>query len=165
MIKKLKPILYFLIFIFGLTIDRLTKFWAINSLCHRDIRIFSNLNLTLAWNRGVSWGFFSFKSFWGFLFLALVIFLVLIMFIFHVRYQFKRQKNIFFELLILVGAISNLIDRILYRAVADFIDVHIGIWHWPVFNFADILVVIGVLGIFARYIKYVYFTKDKRIKF
>lgn len=165
MTKKVKLFLYVLIFLFALAVDRLTKVWAILNLSYKDIKFFNTLKLTLVWNRGVSWGLFSFESFWAFWLLAAFIFAVLVMFAFHVRYQFKRRKNIFFELLILAGAISNMADRFLYGAVADFIDMHIGKWHWAIFNFADIFVVIGVLGIFARYIKDVYFTKNKRNKF
>ena len=42
------------------------------------------------------------------------------------------------------GAIGNLIDRIRFGAVVDFLDFHIGTWHWPAFNFADCFIVIGV---------------------
>jgi signal peptidase II len=45
--------------------------------------------------------------------------------------------------LILGGAIGNLYDRIVYHYVIDFIDVHLGPWHWPAFNFADTAIVIG----------------------
>jgi signal peptidase II len=47
--------------------------------------------------------------------------------------------------LILSGAIGNVIDRILYGAVVDFIDIHYMTWHWPAFNIADSAITIGVI--------------------
>ena len=165
MTKKLKSFFYILLFIFTFSLDRFTKIWALNNLINKDIKLFKSLNLTLVWNRGISWGLFSFKSFFGFLVVTAIILAVLILFILHVRYQFKKRRSIYFELLILVGAISNMLDRFLYGAVADFIDFYILNWHWPTFNFADVFVVIGVFGILGRYLWYVYFKKNKRVKF
>ncbi len=165
MTKKLKVFIYILLFIFTFTLDRFTKTWALNNLINKDIKLFKGLNFTLVWNRGISWGLFSFKSFWGFLFITSIILAVLVLFILHVCYQFKKRRKIYFELLILVGAVSNMLDRFLYGAVADFIDCYILTWHWPTFNFADVFVVIGVFGILGRYLWYGYFRKNKRIKF
>lgn len=49
--------------------------------------------------------------------------------------------------LILGGAVGNVIDRILYGHVIDFLDVHFGGWHWPAFNIADSAIFIGA-GLF-----------------
>ncbi len=51
---------------------------------------------------------------------------------------------------VVVGAISNFIDRIWYGAVIDFIDFGFGSWRWPMFNLADVYVVIGVGGIILK---------------
>jgi signal peptidase II len=58
--------------------------------------------------------------------------------------------------LIVGGAIGNLIDRLRFGAVIDFIDWHIGTWHWPAFNFADICITVGI-GLYV-----LYFIKGKK---
>lgn len=64
-------------------------------------------------------------------------------------YLFARAKS--YErvplALIIGGALGNLIDRIRFGAVIDFLDFHVGGWHWPAFNVADICIVVGV-GLF-----------------
>ena len=61
-------------------------------------------------------------------------------------YMFRRAGT--YEKLplafIIGGALGNLIDRVRFGAVIDFLDFHIGEWHWPAFNVADIFIVIGV---------------------
>ncbi|HIU17246.1 MAG TPA: signal peptidase II [Candidatus Avidesulfovibrio excrementigallinarum] len=47
--------------------------------------------------------------------------------------------------LVLGGALGNLIDRIRFRAVVDFLDFYIGDWHWPAFNVADIAICVGAM--------------------
>jgi len=162
MTRKLKLLHYILFFISAFTFDRITKIWALDNLMSKNIKLFDGLNLTLVWNRGISWGLFSFKSLLGFVIVTSIILAVLILFTFHVRYQFKKRRDIYFEVLILVGAVSNMFDRFLYGGVADFIDFYISKWHWPTFNFADLFVVIGVFGVLGRYLYYVYFRKAKR---
>lgn len=54
------------------------------------------------------------------------------------------------EILVFAGAISNLVDRVLYGAVLDFIELYVGRWSWPVFNVADSLIVCGVIGMLFR---------------
>mgnify|MGYP001391641118 CR=1 FL=1 len=49
------------------------------------------------------------------------------------------------KVLILGGALGNVFDRILYKSVPDFIDFHIGDFHWFIFNIADIFITIGVI--------------------
>jgi signal peptidase II len=60
----------------------------------------------------------------------------------------KNSQQTLFSLalsLVLSGAIGNVIDRIAYGAVVDFIDVYYGNWHWPAFNIADSAITIGVI--------------------
>ena len=49
-------------------------------------------------------------------------------------------------MMILGGALGNVIDRILYKAVPDFIDFHVGNFHWFIFNVSDIFITLGVMG-------------------
>ncbi len=158
--KKANSLLYFLFFISLFVVDGLTKLWALANLQNKDITLINGLNLALVWNRGVSWGLFSMRSFWGYHLLTAFIFIVIILFLIHTYYTFQKGKNIIFEVLILGGAFSNLSDRILYSGVIDFIDCYISTWHWPTFNFADVFVVIGVFGIIGRYLHNVYYEQD-----
>jgi signal peptidase II len=60
---------------------------------------------------------------------------------------------IYFESFVVGGAISNIIDRVHYGVVIDFIDLHLGIWHWATFNIADVFIMVGVLGVLFKSIK------------
>ncbi|MFQ6745166.1 MAG: signal peptidase II [Alphaproteobacteria bacterium] len=77
-------------------------------------------------------------------------------------YLFKRAKKYEVAPLALVcgGALGNLVDRIRFGAVVDFLDFHIGGWHWPAFNIADVCIVLGV----AWYLLSVYLARQKCIK-
>jgi signal peptidase II len=131
-------------------VDRLTKILALSFLSGRDIKIFPGLNLSLVWNKGVSWGFFSYSSKLGFYLLTAIIFLVIVGFFIYTIDIYMSGRLVFFETFILAGAVSNFFDRIYYGAVIDFIDFHICRWHWPTFNFADAFIVIGIGGIIGR---------------
>ena len=62
----------------------------------------------------------------------------------HALYMLRNGEQIVGELLVLSGACSNLVDRFVYGAVLDFIDLYVGPWHWYTFNLADTWVVVGV---------------------
>ena len=64
-------------------------------------------------------------------------------------------------LMILGGALGNVFDRIIYKAVPDFIDFHIGNFHWFIFNFADIFISIGV--IFLIIMEFTVINKNNKI--
>ena len=151
---------YLFIFLLILFADRFSKVWALQNLENQDLTIFPGFNLALIWNRGVSWGLLSFDSSILFYLLTFLIVLVVILFCLHTFYLFKKGENIFFEVLIFGGAISNLIDRFYYKGVVDFIDFYVGSWHWPTFNLADVFVVIGVFGILGRFLFDGYFRKN-----
>ena len=75
----------------------------------------------------------------------MIIMLVLIIFLFFYAIKINKKKYYFAFSLIIGGAIGNLIDRFLYQAVLDFIDIHYMNYHWYVFNFADITITAGCL--------------------
>ena len=106
--------------------------------------IFSSdfLNITLIWNEGIAFGLFSFdeKYLYNFLTLFIVIIILIIFFMLIKSKGFKKYSLI----MILGGAIGNIFDRIFYKAVPDFIDFHIGNFHWFIFNFADVFITLGV---------------------
>ena len=60
----------------------------------------------------------------------------------------KSKKNYAYMFaLIIGGSLGNLFDRIYYSAVPDFIDIHIGNFHWFIFNVADIFITVGIIGL------------------
>tara|TARA_Y100000992_G_scaffold90126_1_gene58059 strand:+ start:129 stop:635 length:507 start_codon:yes stop_codon:yes gene_type:complete len=136
-----------LIFIFLIFIlDRVSKVYVIylNEKSYTS-EIFSSkfLNISLTWNQGIAFGLFSFDQSDLYNFLTIIIFIV-IFFIFIMLIKNKGLKR-YALLMIFGGAIGNLFDRIFFKAVPDFIDFHIGQFHWFVFNLADIFITIGVI--------------------
>jgi signal peptidase II len=131
-------------------LDRLTKIFVIkldeNSL---GLDIFSStyLNIVLIWNKGIAFGLFSFDESHLYNILSLIIFtIVFILVIMSLKSQgFKRYSL----LMIVGGAIGNLHDRIFFKAVPDFIDFHVGNFHWFIFNVSDIFITFGVIVMIA----------------
>ena len=109
-----------------------------------DIFLSSYLNISLIWNEGIAFGLFSFEKshFYNVLSLAIA-FVILILITMAVKNTgFKR-----YSLLIIVGgALGNLFDRVFFSAVPDFIDFHIGEFHWFIFNVSDIFITLGVIA-------------------
>ena len=131
----------FLIFI----LDRLTKIYVIYlDKLNSGSEIYSSklLNIYLIWNEGIAFGFFSFNQSIFYHSLTVIIF-VIVGFILFMLLKCKGIKK-YSLLMIFGGAIGNLFDRIFYRAVPDFIDLHINNFHWFIFNIADIFITIGV---------------------
>ena len=136
--------LIFLLFIFLL--DRISKIYII----HLDkisktseIYISKFLNIHLIWNEGIAFGLFSFQKINLYNFLTFII-LIVILIIIYMTSKSKGFKKYSF-IMILGGAIGNVIDRIIYNAVPDFIDFHIGEFHWFIFNIADVFISLGII--------------------
>ena len=131
-------------------LDRLTKIFIIqldkNSL-GSDIFNSAYLNITLIWNKGIAFGLFSFNeaSFYNILSLIIGIIVVLLVIMSLKSQGFKRYSL----LTIVGGALGNLHDRIFFNAVPDFIDFHVGNFHWFIFNVSDIFITIGVFSMIA----------------
>ena len=132
------------IFIFML--DRISKIHVIN-LSNKlfDIELFTSkfLNITLIWNEGIAFGLFSASHEYWYNFLTIIIVLTAIFILIMSIKQSGMQK--YFLLLVFGGALGNLYDRIFFKAVPDFIDLHVGNFHWFVFNIADIFITFGVI--------------------
>ena len=133
--------LIFIIFSF----DRISKIYVI----YLDKKLFGSeifsskfLNINLIWNEGIAFGLFSFneKIFYNIL-TILILIIIFIIFIMAIKSDgFKKYTF----LMILGGALGNVFDRLYYKAVPDFIDFHIGNFHWFIFNVADIFITIGI---------------------
>ena len=128
-------------------LDRLTKIYVIqldkNNL-GLDIFNSAYLNIILIWNKGIAFGLLSFNDSYLYNILSLVIsIIVIILVVMSLKSRgFKRYSL----LMIVGGALGNLHDRIFFNAVPDFIDFHIGSFHWFIFNVADIFITLGVIS-------------------
>lgn len=149
MITK-KSFFYSLFFIVCFLTDRVSKFCILNYLLDGYKKITPYFNLSIAWNKGVSWSFLSFDSTTGFALLTAFILCVIVIFSIYTFIQYKNRSNILFEIMVLAGALSNVVDRFMYGAVLDFLEFHLGTWYWPTFNIADVFVVVGVFGIILK---------------
>ena len=127
-------------------LDRLTKFYVIYlDKINSDSEIFSSkfLNIYLIWNEGIAFGLFSSNesSLYNFLTLFILIIILVILYMMTKSSGLKKYSL----LMILGGAIGNVFDRIIYKAVPDFIDFHVGNFHWFIFNVSDIFISVGVI--------------------
>ena len=120
----------------------------------KTIEVLPVFNIVLVWNRGVSFGLFDSNSPWvpvALSVFALAVTLFLIVWLRRVEQRFLAVGIG----LVIGGALGNVVDRLRHGAVADFLDFHIGTYHWPAFNVADSAITVGVLlilidGLFAR---------------
>jgi signal peptidase II len=115
---------------------------------HGHVELTPFANLVAVWNYGVSFGMFNSGSTagaWIFVTLAVAIVAILI------RWLIRNDRPLVALSLGLVigGAIGNVIDRLRFGAVFDFLDVHAYGWHWPAFNLADAGITVGVAGLFV----------------
>jgi len=151
----MKKILIILsIFIF----DRISKIYLINlQETGTDIDFYINqiLNFYLVWNTGVGFGLISMESNIYYHIITSVIVIINLGLI----YILIKSKGSYAYLIaiILGGSLGNLFDRLYYFAVPDFIDLHLGNYHWFIFNVADIFITTGIIGL----ILFEIFKKEK----
>ena len=127
-------------------IDRLSKIYVIyldKKFLGSEIFSSKYLNINLIWNDGIAFGLFSFQKSNLYNFLTLIIIAIIFLIIFMTAKAEGIKK--YSLLMILGGAIGNVFDRLFNRAVPDFIDFHIGNFHWFIFNIADVFITIGVI--------------------
>lgn len=128
-------------------LDLWTKHLASTNLeLYRPVEVTSWLNMTLAHNSGAAFSFLANAGGWQRWFFTVVagaISIVLMIWLWRLPNR-SRLLPVAISL-VLGGAIGNLIDRVRFGYVVDFIDVHVAGWHWPAFNLADSVIVIGVV--------------------
>ena len=128
-------------------LDRLSKIYVIqldkNNL-GSDIFNSAYLNIVLIWNKGIAFGLLSFNESYLYNIISLIIAIIIIVL---VIMSLKSQGFKRYSLLMIVGgALGNLHDRFFFNAVPDFIDFHIGNFHWFIFNVSDIFITLGVVS-------------------
>ena len=134
--------IYFLIATFVALTDVTTKALVLNHLTPAQIiEVTPFFNLVYVLNRGISFSMFSNAGPIILTFLAVLISLTVIYFMFKEKDTLSKTALA----LILGGAIGNIIDRIRFGAVVDFLDFHAFGYHWPAFNVADSAICVGVM--------------------
>lgn len=149
-----------LIFILIILFDQLTKFF-INKYIPQDkvYEIFVFLDLINIKNKGISFGLLSETlPYWLILIIIIIIIVVISFWYFKTKIIYERWSLIF----IISGAMGNLIDRLVYQSVTDFLYFHYGKYYWPAFNLADIAISIGIsILLIGTYMGYKYKVKAK----
>ncbi len=127
-----------------ITFDQVTKWWALDvlNLAENPIIVTSYFNMVLVWNRGVSFGMFSNAGSAGPWILTGLAVAVVVGLFYWLR-QAEGWPTITGLGLVIGGALGNVIDRIRFGAVVDFLDFHIVHYHWPAFNVADAAICVG----------------------
>ena len=124
-------------------LDQASKFFILDLIFFppRIINVFPFLNLTPVWNKGVSFGFLGNAGPWAPV--AITLFALAIAIIFPYISRIWHPYARIGAQMMAGGALGNAIDRMIHGKVVDFIDVFAGQWHWPAFNVADSVIVIG----------------------
>ncbi|WXT99433.1 MAG: Lipoprotein signal peptidase [Catillopecten margaritatus gill symbiont] len=137
---------YYSIAIILIALDQLSKIFVANTMEYQSIIVVTEF---LSWhhvrNYGAAFSFLANQDGWQTYFFSTLSFVVSIVLIIWIKRTPLTEKYELFALsFILSGAVGNLIDRVAYGFVIDFIDVHYQDFYWPVFNVADIAISIGV---------------------
>ncbi|HEY7578442.1 MAG TPA: signal peptidase II [Acetobacteraceae bacterium] len=129
--------------------DQASKWWVLDVIHLPEIGqvvLLPVLNFTMVWNRGVTFGLLTGFGDWSYLLLAAVALGVVAALVVWLRRAESRLVAVALGAIV-GGAVSNVIDRLRFGAVVDFIHAHIGGWSWYVFNLADAAIVCGVAAL------------------
>jgi signal peptidase II len=130
-----------------IVLDQVTKWLMVSWLSlYETVAVMPYFNLTMAHNHGAAFSFLAQAGGWQrwfFIALAIVISIVLLVWLAKLK-PYAKLEAISLSL-ILGGAIGNVIDRIHYGYVIDFLDIYIGTSHWPAFNVADSAICVGAV--------------------
>ena len=141
---KKENIYFSAIIIIIFSFDRISKLEIINKFNQSSYYVNDFINLDLIWNTGIGFGIFSTDSNLLYNLISFTIGSVIIILMYALIVSKKIDKLIYS--IIIGGALGNFYDRILYKAVPDFIDLHYGNFHWFTFNLADIFITIGIVA-------------------
>jgi signal peptidase II len=125
-------------------LDQIAKWWVLAAVMDppRVIPVTGFFNLVLAWNRGVSFGMFNEEGVFSRFALPVLTIAIIVALLFWMRTADRPRVAVAIGLIV-GGAIGNLVDRLVFGAVVDFLDVHVAGVHWPAFNVADSGITVG----------------------
>ena len=147
-VTKIENFYFLLIILLIFSIDRYSKIKIINNYSNQSFYLNDFVNFDLIWNTGIGFGILSSSSSLIYNFISFLIFGVIVLLGYYYFQSDKFEKFIFS--LIIGGAIGNFYDRFFFNAVPDFIDFHIGNFHWFTFNLADVFITFGIIAFFIR---------------
>jgi len=126
--------------------DQVTKYAVVQYFAvNNTVAVTSFLNLLLVYNPGAAFSFLSDAAGWQRWFFVSIALIASAWIVYLLR-EYPNQRLFALALsLVLAGAVGNVIDRILFGAVVDFLDFHAYGWHWPAFNVADSAITCGAL--------------------
>ncbi len=133
--------------------DQASKLY-VNSLIDEGgaMKICSFIELVEVWNSGISFGLFSTLPYRDLLFSIFAILIINILL--YLLYKVDDILTCLGLALMVGGAAGNVVDRIYWKAVYDFINFHVGDWYWPAFNLADLYIVCGMLILIYKWCIY-----------
>ena len=140
-------------------LDRASKLYLIDLQTNGtdiDFYLFPFLNIILVWNTGIAFGIASMES--NIYYHILTTIIVIINIVLIVLLYKKKSIYVLPFSMIIGGSFGNLFDRIYFRAVPDFIDLHINNLHWFTFNVADIFITLGIINLI-----FLEFCKEEKI--
>ena len=128
--------------------DRIVKNFVLQNVNEKFYFVNKFINIDLIWNIGIGFGLFSTDTTLIYSFITFLIGSVIIALIYVLILSQYTVKLIYS--LIIGGALGNFYDRLTFKAVPDFIDLHYNNFHWFTFNIADIFITIGVIIFILR---------------
>lgn len=149
----------YLISLAVILLDQISKIFILDVMNPpQTIEVLPFANIVLAYNKGVSFSMMSNGSVYGPYILAIVALLICAGLVLWMMKEKDKWTRVGIALII-GGAVGNVIDRFLYGAVVDFVDLHAFGYHWPAFNVADSAICIGAFLILLRAFK---LSKEKK---
>ena len=145
---KKNNLFHLVIVIIIFSLDRFSKISVLNNFNDNTYYINSFINFDLIWNIGIGFGLLSTDANVIYSLITIIIALV-ITFLLYI-FVISNTLDKFIYAIILVGALGNFYDRLVYKAVPDFIDLHFNNFHWFTFNVADIFISLGIVVFVLR---------------
>ena len=145
-------------------LDQVSKIVASNILeMHQPVPVFPGFNFTLMHNPGAAFSFLSEAGGWQRWFFTVIAIVVSMVIFFWIKKLSETEKLQAVALaMVLGGALGNVIDRILYGYVIDFIQWYYDTWYWPAFNVADSAISVGVVLLIVDAVRSSKKTSDKK---
>ena len=141
--------IYFLAFVLiTFFLDRYSKLQIIKNFSENTFYFNDFINLDLIWNTGIGFGLLTTADNLIYNIISSIIGIVIIIII-YISFKSDKFDKIVFSFII-GGALGNFYDRLVFKGVPDFIDLHYGNFHWFTFNLADIFISIGIIAFIIK---------------
>ncbi|MBN4666347.1 lipoprotein signal peptidase [Pandoraea nosoerga] len=132
--------------VIAILLDQVTKLTILKTFQYGEFRpLTSFFNLVLVYNKGAAFSFLAAAGGWQRWFFTLLGVVAAAVIIWLLKRHHGQKMFCLSLSLILGGALGNVIDRVIYGHVVDFLDFHVGGWHWPAFNVADSAICVGAV--------------------